>query len=149
MPNGTNFDFADVATANLPPLRDPTAAPTFAPGGRGHGWSSGRFLVKPPPLGSRRPMLPRAIGLQWICRSLTRKAHARQPQRGKPTPSLAFAGRAVALQVADVGIGRPAGDLEPHNPCLDDDPPHPLAGPAHLRRKLEPIGHRPAATDPA
>ncbi len=54
-------------------------------------------------------------------------------------PALAVARRAVALQVADVGIGRLAADLEPHDPGLDHDPAHPLPGPALRCRPLEPI----------
>src|SRR3974390_2274527 len=41
---------------------------------------------------------------------------------------------AIALQVAQVGVGRPAAGREPHDPGLDHDAPHPLTGTALLRR---------------
>jgi hypothetical protein len=64
-------------------------------------------------------------------------------------PSLALPGRAVALEIADVSIGRPAAHLQLDDPRLDDDPPHPRARPAVAGRPLEPIGRLLASADPA
>src|SRR5690349_14930460 len=64
------------------------------------------------------------------------------------TAALAVARRAVALQIADVGIGRPAADLQSHDPRLDYDPTHPLPRPTFRGHPFEPIGCRLAAADP-
>src|SRR5262245_35589550 len=62
--------------------------------------------------------------------------------------ALAIAGRPVALQVADVGIGRPAAHLQPGDSRLDDDTAHALAPRALTGRELQPIGYRLASADP-
>src|SRR5262249_39910226 len=61
--------------------------------------------------------------------------------------ALAVACRPVALQVADVGVGRPAADLEAHDPRLDHDAARPLPWPALGGHPLEPIGHCLASPD--
>jgi hypothetical protein len=54
--------------------------------------------------------------------------------------ALAIAGGAVPLQVADMGIGRPAAELHARDPGLDDDAAHPRCRPPVNGRSLELIG---------
>jgi len=46
MPKGTNFEFADVGAAIVPPVPSATAAPTIAPDDRQRGWSSALFPAR-------------------------------------------------------------------------------------------------------
>jgi hypothetical protein len=62
--------------------------------------------------------------------------------------ALAVPRRAIALQVADVGGGCPATNLEPHDPRLDHDPAHLRIRPTLGGRPLEPIHHGLAPTNP-
>ena len=62
--------------------------------------------------------------------------------------ALAVPRRAVALQVADMGVGSPAAELQAHDPGLDHDPAHALARATLTGRELQPIGHGLAAADP-
>jgi hypothetical protein len=68
-----------------------------------------------------------------------------------PIEPTAFAapGRAVALQVADMRIGRAAANLQPYDPRLEDGPPHALAAPAHAGPELQSVSRRLASTDAA
>jgi hypothetical protein len=46
MPQGTNFEFADVGVATSPPVLNATAAPSITPDDRQRGWSSALFPAK-------------------------------------------------------------------------------------------------------
>ncbi len=46
-----------------------------------------------------------------------------------------------------MGFGSLASALQPNDPCLDQDAPHPLAGAALLSRAFQPVGRRVATTD--
>ena len=62
--------------------------------------------------------------------------------------ALAVARRPVALQVADVGVGRPAAQLQPHDPRLDHDAAHPCVRSTLNGHPLEAVGCRLAPADP-
>src|SRR5215467_2999398 len=63
--------------------------------------------------------------------------------------ALAIAGGAVPLQVTDMGIGRPAAELHPRDPGLEDDAAHPLSRPPVNGCSLELIGRGLAPANPA
>jgi len=69
-----------------------------------------------------------------------------RPCAVKPA-ALAIAGRAIALQVTDMGVGRPAAGLQAHDPGLDHDTARPPARPSLGGGSLEPIGHGLAPAD--
>jgi hypothetical protein len=62
--------------------------------------------------------------------------------------ALAVARGAVALQVAEVGVGGATACLQPHDPRLHHDPAHPRAPPMLTGYQLEPVGNRLAAAHP-
>jgi hypothetical protein len=63
-------------------------------------------------------------------------------------PALAVAGRAVPLEVAQVGAGRAATELVAHDPGLDHDAPGALARSLIGRPPLQLAGDGLAAADP-
>jgi hypothetical protein len=62
--------------------------------------------------------------------------------------ALAVACRAVALQVADMGVSRPAAGLQAHDPRLDHDTAHALARTAIGGHPFELIGRCLTPSDP-
>jgi hypothetical protein len=65
----------------------------------------------------------------------------------EPT-ALVVPGRPLALQVANMGVGRPAAHLQAHDARLDHDPAHPRVRATLGSHPLDPIRHRLSATDP-